>query len=229
MADKQGNAQKDVAAEIESAVSRLEMWLEKYQKQIWIGLGVVVAIAALVFFVNRYYLEPRSVEAQDQMQLGQELFAADNFQAALDGDSVDFMGFAAIADEYSGTPSGNLANYYAAICCFKLGRYDEAIEFAADFDAEGSVNPSVVINGVIGDSYCELGDLDNALKFYEKASESENIALSSIYLRKAGNVLETQGKADDAIQLYQTIKTKYPQSPESQDADKWIERASLRK
>lgn len=229
MADKQDNAKKDVAAEIETAVSRLEMWLEKYQKQIWIALAGIVVIAAVVFLVNRYYIQPRDVEAQDQMQMGQQLFATDSFQAALDGDSADFIGFAAIADEYSGTASGNLANYYAAVCCFHLGKYQEAIDFANDFDDEGSINPSVIIMGVIGDSYCELGDLDNALKYYKKAYEKDNIALSSIYLRKAGNVLETQGKTDEAIQLYKTIKSKYPQSPESQEADKWIERAAVSK
>jgi tetratricopeptide repeat protein len=45
-------------------------------------------------------------------------------------------------------------------------------------------------------------------------------------LRKAGIILESEGKKADALKLYQEIKTKYVTSPMYQDIDKYIERAS---
>ncbi len=229
MAEIKQNSQNDVAAGVEAAVSRLEMWLQKYQKQLWIGLAIVVAIAALVFLVSKFYVQPNNVEAQDQMAMGQTLLFQDQYKQALEGDSADYIGFAAIADEYSMTASGNLANYYAAVCNLQMGKYEEAIEYAEEFNPKGSVNPTVLKYGILGDCYCELNDLDKALKNYKKAYETENKALAPIYLRKAGNVLEVQKKGEDAVKLYQEIKTKYPNSPESQEADKWIVRAQSAK
>ena len=59
-----------------------------------------------------------------------------------------------------------------------------------------------------------------------KGFEGINMSIAPLALRKAGIILESEGKKADALKLYEEIKTKYVNSPMSQDIDKYIERAS---
>lgn len=61
-----------------------------------------------------------------------------------------------------------------------------------------------------------------------KAEDDANNSLSPIFLIKAGEVLESQGKKDEALKIYQDIKKKYVNSMlvQSAEIDKYIERAS---
>jgi hypothetical protein len=58
---------------------------------------------------------------------------------------------------------------------------------------------------------------------------ADNNSLSPIYLLQAGEILVKQGKYDDAIQAYTTIKDKYFRSYQAMDIDKYIEQAKLLK
>ena len=55
------------------------------------------------------------------MFIAEFYFQNNNYDLALNGDG-QFSGFLTIADSYSSTKSGNLANYYAAICLMNLGK-----------------------------------------------------------------------------------------------------------
>ena len=149
MAEKEKN---DGISEIQEAISKTELFIEKNKNTIIYVIVGIVLIACVAFLFNKYYIQPRNTDAQNQMLKGQEYFEADMFKEALNGDGKDFIGFAEIADEYSLTKSGNAANAYAAICNYKLGKYAEAIEFGKEFDGNDDINLSVVINGLIGDS-----------------------------------------------------------------------------
>ena len=59
---------------------------------------------------------------------GQEYFEADAFEEALNGDSIGYVGFIKIADQYSGTDAANLAKAYAGLCYAHLGKFDEAVK-----------------------------------------------------------------------------------------------------
>ena len=53
--------------------------------------------------------------------------------------------------------------------------------------------------------------------------------MSPIYLLQAGEILVKQGKVEEAIKAYTTIKDKYFQSYQAMDIDKYIEQAKLLK
>jgi tetratricopeptide (TPR) repeat protein len=163
--------------------------------------------------------------ADAEVRLYSNLFADEDPE----GDGKDYIGFAEIADEYSLTKSGNAANAYAAICNYKLGKYSEAIEFGKEFDGNGDINLSVVINGLIGDSYVNLNQYADAHKYFAKAYETNNEAFAALYLKKDGEVYEAEKNFDKAIELYNKIKNEFPQSGEAQDIEKYIERATLSK
>ena len=84
--------------------------------------------------------------------------------------------------------------------------------------------------GAIGDCYATLGQKDEAVNNFKKAAaKADNNSLSPIYLVKAGEVLESDNKYDEALKLYQEVKDKYVQSAMQQDIDKYIERATVKK
>ena len=58
------------------------------------------------------------------------------------------------------------------------------------------------------------------------AEEADNNSLSPTFLIQAGEILESQGKNDEALKLYQTVKEKYFNSIQYQTIDAYIERVS---
>lgn len=84
--------------------------------------------------------------------------------------------------------------------------------------------------GAIGDCYATLGQKDEAVEQFKKAAKTaDNNSLSPVFLVKAGEILESQNKFDEAVKLYQEVKDKYVQSAMQQDIDKYIERATVKK
>ena len=207
---------------VERALSSSEAFIEKYQKQILIGVGVIVLVVLAVMAVNNFYLKPRVVAAENAMYKAQELFAVDSFKVAVDGNGKDVMGFKEIASEYGMTASGNLANAYTGICYYKLGKYQDAVKYLTQYDAGDDYFKTSVI-GLTGDCYAELGETGKAQDYYSKAIGQKN-ELSPVYLKKAGILFETKGQAADAEKMYLQIKNDYPKSMEAGDIDKYLAR-----
>lgn len=217
------------ALNVEDALTQSEAFFIKNKKAI-IGavVAVIIIVAGIVMYKN-LYADPREEKAQAALFKGEEYFEADAFAEAVNGDSIGYAGFAKIADEYNGTKAGNLAKAYMGICYAHLGRYDEAIKALDSFNGKDQmVNPAM--KGAMGNCYAQLGQLDKAASMLLKAAEeADNNTLSPIYLLQAGEILVKQGKTDDAIKAYTTIKDKYFRSYQSMDIDKYIEQAKLQK
>ena len=151
------------------------------------------------------------------------------YAQALNGDSIGFAGFVKVADEYSGTKAANLAKAYMGLCYAHLGKYDEAVKALDSFDGDDQM-VAPAMKGAMGNCYAQLGQLDKAASMLLKAANAaDNNSLSPIYLLQAGEILVKQGKYDDAIQAYTTIKDKYFRSYQAMDIDKYIEQAKLLK
>ncbi len=215
--------QQDEFKNVEQALTASEAFIEKYQKQILYGLGIVSAIVVIILASNSFYFKPRAIEAANEMYRSQMYFAVDSFQLALEGDGFETIGFAAIASDYAFTSSANLAKAYAGICSFHLGRFEDAIEYLSGYDGKDNYF-SITVVGLIGDSYAELGNNKNAIKFFNKAAESGNDVLAPFYLKKAAVIYEAEGDKDRALRNYQSIKVNYPMSMEAQEVDKYISR-----
>ena len=174
---------------------------------------------------------PREAAAVDPTGAAprQELFAQGMFQQALDGDSVGFKGFAKLAEEYSSTDAGNLANLYAGLCNAQLGKWEAAVKYLENFDGADDQMVSPAAEGALGNAYAHLNQLDKAVSHLKKAAEkADNNSLSPTYLIQAGEILESQGKADEALKLYETVKEKYFNSMQYQIIDEYIQRVSAK-
>ena len=217
------------ALNVEEALTQSEAFLIKNKKSI---IGIVVAVIVIVAGVTMYknlYAAPREEKAQAALFMGQQYFESNNFEQALNGDSIGYAGFLKVAEEYSGTKAANLAKAYAGICYAKLGKSQEAIDALNSFDGDDQmVAPAV--KGAIGNCYAQLGDLDKAAAtLLDAANQADNNTLSPIFLMQAGETLVKQGKIDEAVQAYTTIKDKYFASYQAMNIDKYIEQAKLLK
>ena len=146
----------------------------------------------------------------------------------MNGDSIGYKGFLKVADEFSGTAAGNLANAYAGICYAQLGKYEDAVKYLDKFSAKDQlVSPAIL--GTIGNCYAEMGQLDKAAGTLLKAADkADSQALSPIYLIQAGQLFEKLGKNSEAVKAYTLVKEEYFNSYQSMDIDKYIERASIK-
>lgn len=210
--------------------------IEKYQKPLGIAGAVLIVLALGYVGFTRLYLEPQQKEAASQIFKAEQYFAKDSFNVALTGNS-DFAGFAEIASSYGLTEVGNMANYYAGICCLHIGNttkdsiqavtyFEDALSYLKKFDTDSEIIGPMSL-GAAGDASSELGDYEGAAKFYEKAANaSTNEYTSPMYLQKAGLAYEELGDNAKAKAVFEAIKEKYPDSQIGKKIDKFIARVS---
>ena len=214
---------------VEDALTQSEAFLIKYKNAIIGGVVAVIIIVAGIIMYKNLYAEPREEKAQAALFKGQEYFEQDAFEQALNGDSIGFVGFLKVADDYSGTKAANLAKAYAGICYAQLGKYEEAVKMLDDFNGKDQMVAPAIL-GAAGNCYAQLGQLDKAAStLLSAADKAVNNTLSPIFLVQAGEILVKQNKFDDAIKAYTKIKDKYFQSYQAMDIDKYIEQAKLMK
>jgi tetratricopeptide (TPR) repeat protein len=217
---------KNNAHQNEPALSKSEDFFLK-NKKITIGAVVaIIAIIALWVVIDMLVITPNRVKAQEGMAKGQTLFANDMMQQAIEGDSTGFAGFAKLADEYSGK-NANLANLYTGLAYAQKGNWEEAVKYLEKFDDQGDQMVSPAAEGALGNAYAHLNKLDEAVKHLKNAAKrADNNSLSPTFLIQAGEILESQGKKAEALELYKEVKEKYFQSMQYQTIDAYIERAS---
>ena len=212
---------------VEETISAQEAFFVKYKKAIIYGVLAVVVIIAGIIVYNNYVSAPREDKASTVLAKGQQLFGEEQYEKALNGDGATFPGLLKTASAYSSTDAGNLANLYAGLCYASLGKWNEAAQYIEKFDAKGDMMISPAAEGALGNVYAHLNQLDKAVSHLKSAAEkADNNSLSPTFLIQAGEILESQGKADEALKLYQTVKTKYFNSFQYQSIDKYIERVS---
>ena len=214
---------------VEDALTQSEAFLIKYKNAIIGGVVAVIIIVAGFIMYKNLYAEPREEKAQAALFKGQKYFEQDAYEQALNGDSIGFVGFLKVADDFSGTKAANLAKAYAGICYAQLGKYEEAVKMLDSFNGKDQMVAPAIL-GAAGNCYAQLGQLDKAAStLMSAADKADNNTLSPIFLMQAGEILVKQGKYDDAVDAYTKIKDKYFQSYQAMDIDKYIEQAKLMK
>ena len=212
---------------VEETISAQEAFFAKYKKAIVSGVIAVVVIIAGIIVYNTYVAAPRADKASTILAKGQQLFGEEQYEKALNGDKANFPGLLSIANEYGSTEAGNLANLYAGLCYANLGKWNEAAQYLEKFDSCDDFMISPAAQGALGNAYAHLNQLDKAVDNLKKAAEkADNNSPSPIFLIQAGEILESQGKAEEALKLYEQVKEKYFNSMQYQTIEKYIERVS---
>ncbi len=218
------------------AAVKSEAFFEKNKKIISGVIIAVIVIVAGILCYNQFIGGPRQEKASTALARGQEYFNADQFDKALNGDGAGYEGLVKIADDYSSTDAGNLANLYAGLCYANLGKWQDAVKYLESFSPKSDAMVSPAAIEALGNAYAHVGRIDKAISTLkeaasradEKADKGTNNSLSPTFLLQAGELLESEDKTDEANKLYRDIKKKYVNSMlvQSNDIDKYIERTS---
>ncbi|MBE0650787.1 MAG: tetratricopeptide repeat protein [Bacteroidales bacterium] len=213
---------------IEESLTKAEEFIVNNQKVLTTIVAILVVLILAFFGFNRYYLQPKNQEAQDQIYPAQHYFQVDSLNKALYGDG-NSLGFVDIAKSYGITKAGKLANYYAGICFLKKGDFGQAIKYLSKFSTDDQlIGP--MAKGALGDAYLSQGNKEKAVSYYMEAANMKNNDFTSpMFLLKAGEVYEDMGNYDAAISAFSTIKKDYFKSLEAKDIEKYISRATALK
>jgi tetratricopeptide (TPR) repeat protein len=202
-------------------------FVKNNQKALTYAITLIVVVVVGYFGYTELYQNPREAKAADAMFTAEKYFAVDSSNLVLNGDGTS-KGVLYVIKQFSGTPSANLAKYYAGISYYRLNDFNKSIEYLKDFSTS-SKQVQAIAYGTIGDAYSELKKTDDAVSYYKKAGNHfpEDDAISSEYLFRAAALLEINGKVDDAVAIYNDIKSKYPKSEKGLNADKYINRLKV--
>ncbi|MBT0608544.1 tetratricopeptide repeat protein [Aequorivita echinoideorum] len=217
---------------LDEGASKTEAWVEKNQKVI---LGVIgaVAVCVLGFFAYQEYVQkPKEAEAMNEM------FQAQNYwEQALTAEAKDSLynlslkggegkyGFIEIIENYGGTNAANLAHYYAGMAYLNTNKYQEAIDQLDKFSSDDDILAPLA-KGAIGDAFAQLGQNDEALKYYEEAATMRtNDFTTPRFLLKAGIAALAVNNNDKALKHFKTISDDYPKSSEATKAEVYTGRA----
>ena len=205
---------------VESALSKTELWIEEHQKLIYGIIAAVIILAGIIWGLKALN-DKKNANASKEIFTAQKYFEKESYDAALVGDG-NYLGFTEVYDAYSNTKTGKLAAYYAGICYMKLGKYEEAIDYLKKFNGKDEILAPMAL-GAIGDCYMELDDMNSAVSYYEKAAnKAKNEFTGPMFLTKAAMTHEIMGNYAAALKCYKTLKADYPLSNEAFEVGKNI-------
>jgi tetratricopeptide (TPR) repeat protein len=215
---------------LENEISPIDKWKhfqEKYGRKSAIGLSILLLLVLGYFGYKQFILDPKEKQATEAMFRAEDYFRADSLHLALNGDAVN-AGFVKIISRYKGTKAADLAAFYAGACYLKLGDFNNAVKYLKDFKTS-AIQVQAKAYGLLGDAYSELNKKEEAVEQYKKAGTlfEQDETISPEYLFRAGYLYESMGKNQDAITMYQIIKSKYPASPRGFDIDRYLARLGV--
>jgi len=208
-------------------------WIEalladpKKRKQLYYGVLGVLAVIALFFVYRQKVVVPRELEAYERMFVAEYYFGQDSLDVALTGRPGSFDGFLTIIEDYSGTDAANLAHLYTGIIYLNKGNFSEAIDYLKAYKGNDAIiAPSAL--GCIGDAYSEMGDYDNAARYYlQAANKHENPFTTPRFLRKEAIARLEIGQKEQALKAFKRLRDDFYQTAEGREAERHLSRLEV--
>jgi len=218
---------------LDSGANKAEEWILKNQKAILAFIGVVLVGVLGYMAYMRYVQEPAEAKAANELAYPKAYFdqalatTVDNdslYSLALNGADGKY-GLLEIADKFSSTKAGNLANYYAGVSYLKLADYKNAIKYLDDFSSD-DIMLGPMSKGAMGDAFANNEQPEQAFEYYEKAANlNENDYTTPMFLDRAAAMALTIGNHKKAVELYTRIKTDFASSNAAKDIEGKINQA----
>lgn len=184
-------------------------------------VGLVVLVLLIIGYV--YYRSQQQAEAERLLGSIVSVYEEGRYQEALEG-TGDRAGLLAVADDYGSTQAGNLAAFYAADALYQLGDYDRALELFQQFDKQQNLLGASAYAGEAA-IYEDREEYEQAAERYRRAANFyESQATSPRYLLSAARAYEKAGRYDEAIEVYETLRERYPDSAAGQEVTQHVAR-----
>lgn len=208
-----------------------ESFWKKNQKNILIAITVIAVAIGGWYAYGEFVVKPKEEKAAEALYKVQDFFAKDSSNIVINGDNATGVkGALYVIKTYGGTKSANLAHYYAGVSYLKLKDFNNAIKYLKEFSTNAK-QVQMAAYTALGHAYAESGKKEDAVDYYKKAgntfTEDENNTAENLFL--AGALLETMNKNKEALELYKTIKEKYPNTDKGYQIDKFIYKLSIEK
>jgi tetratricopeptide (TPR) repeat protein len=176
-------------------------------KKVLVGIIIVI-----VYFICILHLQE---EACQMLFYPRQLFVKDSIKKSLVGKKLGYLGFIDIVNIYPNTKSGNIANFYAGVCYYKLRKYKKAIKFFKAFSSKDEIL-SAIKYGIIADSFVELKKNERAIQYYIKAVYKINNKFTPpFYIRKVAILYLSSNKYKESKRNFSLIRNKYPTSTDT--------------
>lgn len=217
---------------LDESASKTEEWVSKNQKYIFVLIGAVAIIVLGYLAYTQYISKPKELSASNEMFQAQVYWEQalnsqqkdSLFNLALNGGQGKY-GFLDIIENYKGTDAANISRYYAGIAYMNTKNYREAINHLDKFKPKDEMLGPIA-KGNIGDAFVQLGQNEDALKYYKQAASiNPNEFTSPKFLFKAALVSLDLNKPKEALTHLNKIKSDFPNSPEANQIDVYIGQA----
>lgn len=187
------------------------------------GVGIVLVIGLIIGYI--FYSGQQEQEASVLLGMAEQEMMMGNYETALYGNDEEFtLGFVQIANNYSGTDSGNLAQYYAAVSEFELGNYQDALTYIEDFTPPKGILGVAPIS-LHANILLELEDFTAAAEQYERAAEwDENSSTTPANLFEAAQAYQRADNTQMARTHLERIVDEYPSSMQASRAQRILGR-----
>jgi predicted negative regulator of RcsB-dependent stress response len=132
--------------------------------------------------------------------------------------------FTTVADKYPNTNPGRLARYYAALCFEDLEKHNQALENLKKLNSISDKELADMARFQIGIVDARTGKADEAVKIFRELADKQQ----SVFVPRPLALLEMahamqQSNPKEAAKVYQQIKTEFPDTSVSEQADRDLE------
>lgn len=198
------------------------IYFEKYKNKIFIYAGVLVAVAAIVYFYVNQKSESNEKAGLELSRI-MPLYDQGAYLEAIEGrQGTNIIGLKKLVEDFSGSENGETAKIYLANSYAFLGNYDEAFKYYEDYSGTIDYFEAASLAGQAG-YYAVKEDYERAANLYLKASKMSKInSQNPDYLLNAGIYYLKAGEKEEAKILFNRIKDDYATSLAYREVDKYL-------
>ena len=204
-------------------------FLEFFETNRSLVYGILGGIVLLIIMGFGYgiFKDRQEDQAQEALAAAVRMYENSNWRGAIDG-ADGAAGLLEVADQYGSTKAGNLALYYAADAYYKMGEHESALTYFRQFDHGDDALGAGAYAGEAAVLESMGNHAEAAAKYRQAALVHESDFTSGRYLQSAGRNYELAGEYDEAREVYEMIKTQFPESAQASDVDMLLARVSLK-
>lgn len=198
------------------------VFFEEYKNKIFTYAGVLVVVAAAVYFYVNQKAETNEKAGLELSRI-MTIYDQGSYLEAIEGkQGTNIIGLKRVVEEFSGTENGETAKIYLANCYSFLGNYDEAFKYYDDYSGSIDYFKAAALAGQAG-YYASEGDNEKAANLFLQASKISKInSQNPDYLLNAGINYLKVGDKEEAKILFDQIKEDYTSSLANKEVDRYL-------
>ncbi len=201
-------------------IENIKKWYKSQNKALVLGIAALILVVGAWVAYKYLYLKPKEQKGITAIYKTQALYDVDSFKLVLKTAPK-------LAEQYSGTKSGNIAAYMAGTSYLYTGDFKNAIKYLEKVSFDDRIMSAQAI-GVLGDAYIENKEIDKGLSLYLKAAKKAETDFAINWYLKAAIVYKSKNDWKEALNIYRSLKKDFFGSQDLRDIEKLIGEAEAK-